>query len=461
MSTRPLVLLSFVLAACEPGIDTGKVPPDTAVDTSGGGNGGGAVIDTAPPEDTVDSGDKDSVEPPVESVDAAFTGTITLQLYTTDDEGDVVYENWADVYGAYPFGKVFVAAYDDDGAGNYTYYGQIAATPDENGIVSGYEVPVHGEGLGSFHVYAADDWWPDNLIATYEPIGTYPDTVSVTDGALVEGVDITVLVPYYDISGGGGGGGGGEGCDTVTLGGDVDVLDTSYAGGDVAALVYDTNYEGPLYESYATPSTTTDGASAPYAFSFCQGAGAGVLLGAWDQNLNGLFDPDDAWGTFVDNGADGNPIDIETEDLLAHDVLVPFEGATVPSIVPTVIIRGTVTVDGELATDPPADAITYVVLSKTRPPTDFDVTDDSAWYDRSSFDATTMKAGSFDYTVAMPGNTVGYLWAFIDLDGDGIVNEADEPVGAAFSLSGQFNSGRANLDGVNFHLADPSSPELR
>lgn len=438
-----LLSLLLPLAACESGVglsDTVKGGDDTPSDS-----------DTQTPPGDSDDSATDSVDPPIQTIQASVMGSITLQLYTYDESGDVLYEDWADVYGAYPFGNVFIAAYhDDDETGRQVYDGQTVEMPDADGIVDNYTIPVSLTDTDTFDVYASVDWYVDGLIGNYEPIGTWATPITVVDGDAITSVDMTILVPYYDLYGGGGG------CDAVSLSGTA-TIDGAYTTGNAAALLYDTDNIGPYYASYFTPTADGAGATGDYAVGACYDTGEMNLLGAWDSNANGVIDPDDTWGTYVAAGSNGNPVTVLEESMSGLDLEIPFGEDVTPGITPTVTIRGTVTVQGDLATSPPAEAVTYVVVSRTRPGTDFDISNADNWYDRSSFSSTTMASGSFDYTVALPSNTVAYLWAFVDLDGDGIVNETDEPVGAAFSTSGQFNSGRTNLEDVNFFLADPSS----
>lgn len=425
--------------------DTGVKPGEDS--DSAGGGGDTSAGDSEDTDVVIETGDTDPGTPDL--VDGTLSGTITLQLYTTDDAGDVTYLDWTEAYGAYPFGQVFVAVYnDDETTGVTSYYATQAIVPNADGTVDPYSIQVHVDDVASVHVYAAVDWYVDGVIGTYEPVGRYIDAVEVSDGSTVGDLDITVLVPYTG-GGGGGGGGGGEICET-TMGGDLTV--DGYTSGAAAALVYDLDNQGPYYTGVVTPGEEP----VPWMIGACTGGSDGILLGAWDSNNNGLFDPADTWGTYVADGADGNPIVYGLDTLTGYDIEIPY-GIDTPRIVADVPVTGLITVLGDLATSPPSEAVTYVVASRTRPGADFDLNDKSNWWDRSTFDATKMAEGSFDYRLSVPANTVAYLWAFIDLDGDGIVNEVGEPVGAAFNLSGQFSTGRTAWTDVDFFLADPDS----
>lgn len=443
MRSLALLVPALLLAGCptDPG-DT-SIKPGTDTDDETG---------STPDDSGDDSGDDTSETGISDVVDGTVNGTITLQLYSYDDLGDLEYLDWVETYGYYPFGNVFLAAYElNEITGNYTYYDTLVLTPSTEGLVGAYSFPLHAEGVSSVHIYAALDWYADGIIATYEPIGTYNSGISLHDGEVLDDADITIMVPWYDIWATGGG------CSTTSIGGDVHI-NGDYESGTAAALVYTESMEGPVYGSYLAPAATDEGAEAAYAVSVCAGETTGVLLGCWDSNGNGMVDPADTWGTYVVDGDDGNPITYGGESLSGYDVEIPFGEVGAPAIIPDVSITGLITVLGDLATSPPAEAVTYVVVSRKRPPADFDVTDPDNWWDRSTFDATKMAEGSFDYRLTVPANSSAYLWAFIDLDGDGLVNEVGEPVGAAFNTSGSFLTGRTAWTDVDFFLADADTP---
>ncbi len=430
------------------------------------GNAGGDTSaghdqsDSSSVVDTSDSGGGDS-QAAATGVHGTVQGTVYLQLYTVDENGDTVLMDWDGTYTSYPFGAIFVAAYSTDSDGKETFYAQdvIAhptVSPDPGG--DAYSFDISTDDVQGVNVYASVDYANDGIISTAEPTGAYPSEISVTGNATVSGNDITVMVPYYDSSGGGSGtgwgygnGGGGDGCtDTVAVSGTTNVA-AGYVEGDVAALIYDTSGAGPYAVDRETPSAGGDGsASAPFSITACANVGDYELLGAWDSNANGLFDPADKWGSYVtDPSTDGNPITIGASSLPGLDVLIPF-GDFVPTVVPFVSISGTLT----SSTDWSAYAGLYVAALKYRPNIDVSVTDLSAGYDLQSWtNADFASTTSLSYHVEVPANTIIYLWAYSDVDGNGMVNGVGEPVAAVDGSTGRLVTGSTSQGGMDLVLA--------
>ena len=58
---------------------------------------------------------------------------------------------------------------------------------------------------------------------------------------------------------------------------------------------------------------------------------------------------------------------------------------------------------------------------------------------------------SLDYVLLAPSSSVVYLWAYGDLDGDGVLNEVGEPVGS-FGPTGRFETSTSNESGLDMAL---------
>jgi hypothetical protein len=405
-------------------------------------------------------GTDDSGEPPLpdtgsleqHGVDGTVTGTLTLQLYTTDDEGDVELLDWVDTYGSYPFGQVFVTAYNSDDEGKEDYYGQDVVTPDAaDGSCDDYAITLDEEDVDDFRIYASVDWYPvggDGILGTYEPSGIYADTVEVFDGDTVTGVDITIYMPYYDIWASGGG------CDVIYITGTAE-LGSTWEAGDVVQMLYDSSNAGPYWPTRYTDITSyRGGGETPYTGYACQNYGSMRLLGAWDSNVNGLIDPSDLWGSYVSSAdVDGNPIAIGTTDLAGYDIQIPFGEA--PDVVPFVALSGTVTLaDGFESLTP--GATVYVAALKSRHNEEFSTSEFGSAYDSVVWTGSELTGYALDFAMVAPANTVTYLLAYVDEDGDGLVNEVGELVGSwDDSLVGRLSTGSSSQSDLEVELTHP------
>ena len=444
-----LVLLGVALVGCTH--DKGDDPVDW---DSSIGRDEDSGDDTSTTEDT---GDIDTGVIP--GVHGTVEGTVYLQLYTIDQNGDMQLMDWEETYGGYPFGPVFVAAYSSDEDGHDTYYDQnVISAPTVSPAPGGdpYGLDIDVDDIDSVQVYASVDYANDGVLSTAETTGAYPSAVTISSDGTVTGIDITVMVPWAGDGGGGGGtgwgygnGSGGSGCDeTIEMSGTVTISST-YLEGDVAALIYDTAGAGPYAVDRETPTATSGGAEAPFSFSGCSNVGDYNLLGAWDSNANGLFDPADKWGAYVTDGAvDGNPITIGDTSMTDLEILVPF-GDYQPSVVPFVSISGTLTSSQDWS----AYSDVYVAALKYRPNSDVSVADLKEGYDIEQWSTSELAANSaFDFHVEVPANTIVYVWAYADVDGDGILNEVGDPIASLNDSTGRTVTGSTSQGGADLNL---------
>lgn len=436
-SLAPVATAAFaaLLAGCSPKV------VDEVTDTAIGHDSG----DTSTAEDTgdVDTGVLTGVHGTVE-------GTVYLQLYTTDEGGDMVLMDWDETYGGYPFGSVFVAAYSADDDGYQSFYDQHVITsptvsPAPGGDPYGLDIDV--DDLDSVNIFATVDYVGDGIIGTGEPTGAHPNEVTVTSNGTVNEVDITVMVPWA-----GSGGGGGSGCtDVVDISGTASVS-SSWTDGDLAAMLFDTNGAGPYTGVRVSPTATSDGAEAAYDLPVCANYGDYQLLGAWNSDGNGLFDPADTWGSYViDDSTDGNPISIREESLPDHDILIPF-GEYRPAVVPFVSISGTLTSSEDWS----AYSEVYVAALKYRPQGDTSVGELKEGYDIMEWSTAELATDTaLEYHVEVPANTIIYLWAYADIDGDGILNEVSDPVASLNNSTGRTVTGSTSQSGQDLQLTVP------
>ena len=313
------------------GLAVGCGDKDTEVETDTGSLGGdagntdGEDSGTEGEDDTDDPGDPDGEEL---DVSATVTGTITVEVYETVDgvytEVDVD-ERYG---GAYPFGAIFVGAYDDPRGTGAERYRAIDTLTSPSFGPDPFSLELLLEDEGPVHIYAAVDADGNAVVDSDDPIGVWPVEVDIVDGGLTEDVEIRVVVNLDLLRGGGSSGccgdGTSDGC-TVTVSGDVDV-DRGFEGSGLA-MILGTNGSGPHYADWFETTASGGEASGSYSITMCQNAGSVKLVGAIDENNNGLIDPADLYGAYVSSpDVDGNPIQVATSDLTDHTIQVPLYG---------------------------------------------------------------------------------------------------------------------------------------
>jgi len=371
---------------------------------------------------------------------AIIQGTVTISLYTIDEDGEYIYSDWDSYNGQYPFGSNFVAAYYAED-GREIYVDQVSIT---NPSIDGdkFEFEIHEDDVSGIRVYAASDYWDDGIVGTADPIGNYPDVIYDPDTSddynIITGVDINILVPYWDGSTGGTGWGDGSGygyydggswdtsCNVGVLTGEV-IITTSYAGGDASAMLLDTEGNGPYNSVWTTLNESGGGAVGDYSMTFCDDPSQMNLVGAYDSNFNGIIDPaGDTWGVFVSEGLSGNPVELYPGTIEA-DIQIPYGDYDGLDLTPFVRISGVVNTLVEL----PETTSIYIGALKYRPTSDVNVSDLADGYDYEAFNPSEVKSDELEYEMIVPANTITYLWAYADVDNDGRINEAGEPVSSA------------------------------
>ena len=371
---------------------------------------------------------------------AIIQGTVTVSLYTLDQDGEYIYIDWDAYNNSYPFGSNFVAAYyAEDGREVYVDQSSISQ-PSIDG--DKYELEIHEDDVSGIRVFAASDYWDDGIVGTADPVGNYPDVIydpdTNDDYNIITGVDISILVPYWDGStgdfgwgygsgyGGDNGGSWGDSCNVGVLTGEV-IITASYAGGDAAAMLLDTEGNGPYNSVWTTLEESGGGAAGPYSMTFCDEPSQMNLVGAYDSNFNGIIDPaGDTWGVFVSEGLSANPVELSAATIEA-DIQIPYGDYDGLDLTPFVRISGTVNTLVEL----PDTTSVYVGALKFRPTSDTNVSDLASGYDYEAFNPSKVQYDNLEYELIVPANTVTYLWAYADIDNDGRINEAGEPVSSA------------------------------
>jgi len=451
---KKLLSLSLCLALCFACNNQITHDKDDLETSSGSYEGLDAGISDDSGNSADSGGDEDT------TVHASISGNVSVELYIENDDGDREFLSAEEAYGSdFPFGAIWIGAYTSNETGVETYYGtDTISYPSTTG--DDYYIPLEMESSRELMVYAVMDYWQDGIINPDDPVGIWPDEILIEQDTNATAIDITILVEYLDFgsggSGGGGGGGagpggggadgddwggfgqwgGGTGCDDIYISGPVVINEFVPVGADGMIMMTDVAGTSMIDASWFETVATEDGASGNYGFETCDDLGQTNLIGAVDSDANLLIDPNDSWGAYVNaDGEDGNPIDVDDYDLEEMEVQIPLGDGSGLNIVPFVQLTGTVSVEGGAFDDLEAGSTIYVAALKYRPNNDLTVTSlQSIAYDFDEFEWAILAGESVkDWRLAVPSNTIVYLWAYVDEDIDGIVNESGEAVASGGS----------------------------
>lgn len=374
-----------------------------------------AEVDT----DDDDASDDDPTGSVTVPESVTLRGTVTVIPTTTDGSGVTVESEFAD--GTFPFGAVWVSAFVKDPAtGGPSFLAQTAIlmpTPGANAWE--LDLPTDAQPPVYFHAMLDEDG--DGIIETAARSGIWRDGLRLygegaytPDDDLVEHIDLYISVP--DEHGGGDSGGFTPPPPMIRLSGDATVAET--AGERCAALLFGGDWFGP-YGSAAFYASGT-----PLWEVILHGGQGDMPLGAvCDQNVNLILDPADAWGTWVDDGSPRNPLYVGDSDVAGLHLEIPSEGAFTTAE-PIVGIGGTVTLPAGAS----ADAVLHVVALRGQllPDGEIDVAafaHEYGWQHAAVADVDE----AFDYSLPVPAWKQAHVWALLDLDGDGLLNESGEP----------------------------------
>ena len=158
-------------------------------------------------------------------------------------------------------------------------------------------------------------------------------------------------------------------------------------------------------------------------------------------------------------GSNGNPIEIGAERMDDLVMEIPIDGGQSSlNVVPFIRLEGTVSSDitetlTELAEED-SEATLYVVALKYRMNSEFPVSSMDNAYDVKVWGPDALgETESVDWDLIVPANTIVYLWAFVDADGDGMVNEVGEPIASGGADgAGSLSIGDEGQSGINLGL---------
>ena len=427
-----------VLAAC-----TSRGKDEAGQD---GLDGGGSSGDDG-------TGEDDVIGPPEEdwAVEATISGTVTVELFGEDEYGERYSIEWGSAgYETWPFGTIFLAAYElgtDGQAGRYAGT-KVIYSPEVGS--SDFEIDVRLREEKDVYVYAAIDVLGDGVIGTEDPRGVWPDAISLVDGQAESDVDITILAQTEDdiVC---------ENGETIEINGAAYVT-VDYWGGPIKVMLMDSDGNGPYHVAEALEVGAGEGATTSYTLETCPDYGEMQLVAAWDANLNGIHDGGDIWGVYSATGdRNNNPISVGDRNMTNFPVWLPLGDRPGVDILPFVTMQGTVSLrNGEPMSSLPAGTSIYVVALKYRPSGDIVVTDPAVSFDIQTFTWAEVNTSAtfLDWSLLLPSDSIVYLWAFADTDGDGLVNGPGEPIGAFNAAEhGKTPTGQEGFGGIEIILS--------
>ena len=220
----------------------------------------------------------------------------------------------------------------------------------------------------------------------------------------------------------------------MDISGPVTINEFVPVGADGMVMLTDTGGSEMIDASWFEAVATSDGATGQYGFDTCDNLGPMNLIGAVDSDANLLIDPADSWGAYVSKpGEDGNPINIEDSDLDDYEVENSHWRWFWPQYC-AICSVDRYRVGGRGAFDDLASGSSvYVAALKYRPNHDLTVSSlESIAYDYDLFEWPDLTGETVkDWRLAVPSSTIVYLWAYVDEDVDGIINESGEPIASS------------------------------
>ena len=405
-------------------------------------------------DDTGSSGSDDTSNPddnPFVEMEGSISGTIDIQLYALGEDGERESISWAEAYsGVFPFGKIFVGAYyEDPVSGDYKYVGyDIIENPQPSG--NAYSIDLAMTESQELRVFGVLDYYIDDITGTDEPIGGYNRSIIFEDGLSESNVNFSILSPLHEER---------PPCDngrSIEITGEANITGT-YNGGDVAVMLMKPGNIGPIHHTVTTPEVLGGGASGAYRIEACEASGYMILKGIWDYNLNGMFDPMDRYGPYVSQpNESGNPISIAYSNLANYEIQIPLGDGSGLKLVPFVNLLGSIRPASGTFDELAPQGTLYVAALKYRPNGELSVaTVENNSYDIQVFQPSDLVGqSSVDWKLTVPSETIAYLWAYIDVESNGMLNEAGEPIASGGQDdNGKFPTGSQSTENINMILA--------
>lgn len=403
-------------------------------------------LDTAEDTDTQDT----SVPPPIESMDGMISGMVHILLYTEGEDGERENISWDDAYaGVFPFGKLFVAAYyEDPDTGSYEYLSyDIIENPQPSN--NAYQLDISLYEPQNIRVFGVLDYYIDNITGTDEPIGGYNRSIPFEEGMQKNNIDFSILSPLHEER---------PPCEgsTIEVTGEANITE-EYTGGEIAVMLMKTGNRGPIHHTLVQPEVLGGGASGEYLIEPCEDTGYMVLKGVWDHNLNGMFEPFDRSGPYISEpNQSGNPINVSYTNLSDHEIQIPLGDSSGLKLVPFVNLLGTVRPATGIFDDLTSSGTLYVAALQYRPNGELTLSEiEGNSYDMQTFEFDELTGlSSVEWKLTVPSETIAYLWAYIDQEGNGVVNEPQEPLASGGQDdNGKFPTGSSSTSNIDMILA--------
>ena len=420
---------------------------DADASANGEGSGGSGSEEDSGEDGGIGGPDDEDFE-----VVSTITGNVTIELFGEDEDGQRYSIPWEESgFDSWPFGPIFVAAYElgtDGQAGRYA--GTKVITQPEMGV-SEYEMTVKLREEKDIYVYAAVDVLNDGVVGTEDPRGVWPESIFVTNDVVIPDVDMTVLTQAENEIV----------CDdgeTIDITGSAYVT-VDYWGGDIAVMLMDEDGNGPYHVARTLEVGAGEGATTTYSLEVCPNYGTMQLVSAWDANVNGVFDGGDRWGVYSATGeTNSNPVTVGDRNMNNYPMWMPLGDRPGVDLLPFVTLQGSVRLaSGEPMSSLPSGTNIHVAALKYRPNGDLLVTDPAVHHDIDTFSWSSLSSTGTElsWDLLLPSDNIVYLWVFADLNGDGIVNSVGEPIGALNPTEhGKTPTGQTGFGGIDLVLQD-------
>jgi hypothetical protein len=438
-----------------------------------------------------DSSSGQDSEAPDTPRDLTLTGTVSLTLRRSDEQGEHSRVPWEEsCFGeTWPYGDIWVAVWDGESQAptwstTDTIHDPSSTVPSTNA----FSVTIRETTATQLRMVAFIDKWKDGIIGPSDPVANVRRWIEIpADDVVITDLQIAIDTPYWcgedehgpcpdcppswlegaNMSWDGEGWvqHGGACSEPLAVSGDLRIhLPYNGTGSDALVTLLEPSSDEPYLSSGPiTVVGDSSGAQGSFHVSACQGMGPVTLRAAWDNDGNGLYDPGDAWGTAVDaEGSALGDLELAAEDLEDIEVLVPSDGCA-PTVHPIVHLEGSIALSkggfDEVLVDHEDAHIHLAALRwAVSEPTQLSViTEHRALTSFAPEDLAGQATLPFE--LALPGHSPVQIRAWLDLDNDDTLAEDGEP--AAWpqgSAAGWIDAGDSDLDGLIITLDLPSEP---
>ncbi len=374
---------------------------------------------------------------------ATAAGAVTVSLLRSDDAGDHSRVSWEDSTCDGPLGPIAVVATQEiDGA--VTAVGQALLYPGDTepfDVAQPFEMALAFTADAPVQIHAVVDRMGDGVLGRDDPRGLAGEPWALGDGDAL--TDLAIEIRALEC-------GAPEVCETVSVAGTVIgalPLPVAVVAATEDAAVVSMTWVEPDLPAVCDDSAFSPDAAIPFEIELCADRPTRLHAGQ-DLDDDGLLTPLDAWSTGLSAvGAVGNPVAPDARALEALTLHIEALPGILPGPAAAVTLGGQVRLaDGafKILGD---DAQVIVVARDSLPPqAEHDLADvEAAAFDLMIWSSDELSGRSaVDFALRLPTDSLAYLWAYADEDGDGLVNESGEPVASG----GDDENGRIAIAGT-------------